>query len=172
MSFIKLLLIRILEITTQILPENTFGCRIRGLCYKPFLAQSGKNLQVGLAVKLEHLHNIKIGKDVYVGHGSWLSGLRGGLVLDDEVLIGPYVTMVSSEHQFENGSARFALDKGAPIKIGKGCWIASGVTITSGTTIGKSVLCASGAVVTKDIADNSIAAGVPAKIIGTTNKVE
>jgi UDP-2-acetamido-3-amino-2,3-dideoxy-glucuronate N-acetyltransferase len=47
-------------------------------------------------------------------------------------------------------------------------WIASGVVISGGVTIGDNVIVAANAVVTKDLPDFAVAAGVPAKVIGDT----
>ena len=50
-----------------------------------------------------------------------------------------------------------------PIRIGNDVWIGGNVTIMPGLTIGNNVVIAAGAVVTKDVPDNSLVAGVPAK---------
>jgi maltose O-acetyltransferase len=51
------------------------------------------------------------------------------------------------------------------VSIGSDCWICGNATILPGVTIGNHVIIAAGAVVTKDIPDNVVAGGVPAKII-------
>lgn len=53
----------------------------------------------------------------------------------------------------------------APISVGSDTWIGGNVTIIGGVKIGKNVIIGAGAVVTKDIPDNSIAVGVPAKVV-------
>lgn len=165
-SLLKGMPIKLIEIIGDFLPEDTYGCKIRGYMYRPFLKKVGKNLQIGLNVKLEHMKNIEFGSDVYIGHGCWISGLRGGVVFEDQVMLGPYVKMVSSNHRFdETGSARFKKGEGKQIKVGYGTWIASGVILTSGVTIGKGCLIAAGAVVTKSFTNSQIIAGVPAKVI-------
>ncbi|MBN1505722.1 MAG: acyltransferase [Sedimentisphaerales bacterium] len=163
--------LRLLEILGQLFPENACGCQIRGAFYRPFLKKCGRNFQVALHAKLEHLGGIEVGDDVYIGHGSWISGLRAGLILEDEVMLGPYVTIVSSDHSFVNGSARFAVGKGGRVKIGRGTWVASSVVVTAGVTVGQSCLLAAGAVVTKDVPDDTIVGGVPAREIGTTSNL-
>lgn len=162
------ILMRCLEIFGEIFPESNMGCGIRGWLHRPFLKSCGRNFQVGLHAKLEHRTGIEVGNDVYIGHGSWLSGLGGGVVLHDEVMLGPYVTMVSTNHTFRDGSARFAPGAPGRIEIGRGSWIAAGVTLIAGTTVGASCLIAAGAVVNADVEEGAIAGGVPAKVIGQT----
>lgn len=131
---------RVLELIGQIFPDNSWGCRIRGAFYRPFMKSCGKNFQVGLQAKLEHPQGIEVGENVYIGHGSWISGLRGGIFFEDEVMLGPFVRMVSSNHTFKNGSARFAPGEGGRISIQKGTWVAGGVTVLAGVSVGASYM--------------------------------
>ncbi len=162
---------RLLELLGQLLPEGAYASRIRGLCYRPFLGRCGRNFQVALHVKLECPRGIEVGDDVYIAHGSWLSGFGGGIRLDDQVMLGPYVTMVSAEHGLRDGSYRFAAGARAPIRIGRGTWIAAHATITSGVRVGCGCLIAAGAVVTRDVEDGSVVGGVPARPIGTSETI-
>ena len=57
------------------------------------------------------------------------------------------------------------LEYAKPIRIGDGSWICSSATICGGVTIGKNCIVAAGAVVNRDIPDNCIAAGVPARVL-------
>ncbi len=160
---------RFVEILGQFFPADSWGCKVRGAIHKPFLKKCGRNFQVALGAKLDHLRGIEVGNDVYIGPGTWICGLRGGVVFGDEVMIGPLVTMVSSNHTFHKQSARFAQGQGGRIEIGYGTWVAGGVTVTAGVTIGRGCLLAAGAVVTKDVEDESVVGGIPAKVIGTTS---
>ncbi len=163
---------RFCEIAGGLFPATSLGCRVRGWLIRPFLKSCGSNLQLALAVKLEECSNIQFGNDVYIGHGSWLSGAGGGICFDDQVMLGPYVTMVSGNHAFaENGSARFCrrTKTSRAIHIGFGTWIAAHCTVTAGVKVGQSCLLAAGAVACKDVPDRAIVAGVPARVIGWTN---
>ncbi len=168
LQIVKGMPLRITERLGQWFPENAAGCRLRGCLYRPFLKCCGRNLRVGLGAKLEHPDGIELGSDVFIGHGCWISGLRGGILFEDEMMLGPYVTMVSSDHTFRGGSARFAPGRAGMIRVGRGSWIAAQAVVTAGVTIGSSVLVGAGAVVTKDVEDGVIVGGIPAKPIGRT----
>jgi maltose O-acetyltransferase len=172
MRIARLMLLRCFELFGYLFPDCSWGCRIRGFFYRPFLSKCGKNFQVALHAKLENLGNIQVGNNVYIGYGSWVNAVRAEIILGDEVMIGPHVTIVSNNHSFRNGSARFGKGRPAPIVVGEGTWIASGCTVVAGVTIGKSCLLAAGAVACKDVPDGIIAGGVPAKQIGYTASLE
>ena len=55
----------------------------------------------------------------------------------------------------------------APIHIGKNVWLGANVTVLGGVTIGDNVVIAAGAVVTRDVPANTVAAGVPARVVRT-----
>jgi acetyltransferase-like isoleucine patch superfamily enzyme len=164
-SFAKLFFKRQLELIGQIFPEDWIGCKLRGLILRPFFLECGRNLQIGIGAKIEHADKIRVGNDVYIGHGCWISGHGGGITLEDEVMLGPYVTMVSNDHVSQEGSARFAKGIPAPIAIGKGCWIAARALITAGVELGPGCVIGGGAVVTKSFPANSKLLGVPARAV-------
>lgn len=165
-KFIGRCAFRLLYLFGQLFPSDSRGCKIRGLIHRPFLKSCGKNFQVGIGAKIEHMHNIEIGNDVYIGPDCWICGIRGGIRFDDQVIIGPKISMVSSNHSPINNSFRFGPGVGAEINIGKGTWIAANAVILAGVSIGDCCLVAAGAVVSKDFESFSIIGGVPAKLIG------
>lgn len=162
---LKEFMLRIIEIFGNIFPSYLWGNKIRGLLYKPFLKKCGRNFQVDVNVKLTNLNNIEIGNDVYIGYGSWLHGVGGGIVLEDEVMLGPYVTMTSNNHSSRNGSYRFGPGKPGRIHIGSGTWLAAKVTVVANIRIGSNVLVAAQSTVLCDFQDNLLAAGTPAKAV-------
>jgi galactoside O-acetyltransferase len=96
----------------------------------------------------------------------------GHIYIDDNTIFGHNVMVLTGVHEFLNGVRKSLITKGLEtplegfdIKIGKGCWIASGVIITGKVNIGDNVIIGAGAVVTKDIPSNVFAAGVPAKVL-------
>ena len=101
-----------------------------------------------------------IGKCVFI-NSNLLAMARGGITIEDNVQIGPHVTVVTDNHDLKN---RYVL-KCKPVKICKNAWIGADVTIMPGITIGENAVIAGGAVVTKDVPADSIVGGNPAKVI-------
>ena len=106
--------------------------------------------------------NIHLGKNVFINAGCKFQD-QGGIYIGDDVLIGHNVVMGTLNHE-ENPNNRANLIA-FPINIGNKVWIGSNATILPGVTIGDGAIIAAGAVVTKDVEENSIVAGVPAKFI-------
>lgn len=103
-----------------------------------------------------------IGKNVFINHAcSFLD--MGGITIEDDVLIGPRVNLVTENHPLDPVDRRALLTK--PIVIKRNAWIGAGATILPGVTIGENAVVAAGAVVSKDVAPNSVVGGVPAKFI-------
>ncbi len=88
---------------------------------------------------------------------------RGGITLEDDVFIGPQVQLVTENHPEEPSKRRNVYAK--PITIKQGAWIGAGAIILPGVTIGKHSIVAAGAVVTKNVPNDTIVAGTPARII-------
>jgi acetyltransferase-like isoleucine patch superfamily enzyme len=107
--------------------------------------------------------DIRVGRKVFINQCCTLYDM-GGVDIGDNVMIGPNVNIITTGHPLEP-SRRRAYVEAKPIVIEKNVWIATGVTIIGGVTVGENSVIAAGAVVTKNVPPNSFAAGVPAKII-------
>ena len=153
------------QLLTNWLPENRITIRIRGALVRPFLGKCGKNLQLAKDVTFLNVSGIEIGNDVYIATGCWIDGM-GGLVVEDEVKISPFVVITTTSHCFKDDLVRFGGSRRRPVKIGKGSWIASHVVIT-GAVIGSGTTVGANAVVTRDLPDNVLGGGTPAKVISS-----
>ncbi|MHC4842346.1 MAG: acyltransferase [Planctomycetota bacterium] len=150
---------------TNWLPDNRITIKLRGFLFKPFIYKCGKGFTLAKNVQLKSTNKLVIGNDVYLASGVWLNAM-GGMTIGDKVVMGPYVVVSTGTHQFKNGSARFGGSVFEPVTIGRGTWLASHVVIRAGVKIGAGVLAAAHAAITKDVPDNVIVGGVPAKVIG------
>ena len=106
----------------------------------------------------------RIGKNVFINFDCVFLDL-GGITIEDNVLIAPKVSLLSEGHP-ASPQNRQSLVPGH-IRIKKNAWIGAGAIILPGVTIGENAVVAAGAIVSKDVADNTIVGGVPAKIIKT-----
>lgn len=118
--------------------------------FPPFYADFGKN--------------IRFGKNVFINSACYFQD-QGGITIEDEVHIGPHCTLATVNHGIAPDLRATMYPE--PIVIGKNVWIGANVVVCPGITIGENSIIAAGAVVTKDVPDNVIAGGVPAKIIKT-----
>lgn len=106
--------------------------------------------------------NITIGKNVFINSGCRFQD-QGGISIGDDVLIGHNVVLATLNHGLAPDKRKNLYPM--PIIIGKNVWIGANVTIVPGVTVGDNAIIAAGAVVTKDVAENTIVCGIPAKII-------
>lgn len=151
-------------IITNWLPDNRFSISLRGKLASPFFKKCGRNLELGRDLTFLNSYNIEIGDNVYIAKGSWFNGL-GGLMIEDEVVIAPYVTISTMQHVFKNNSVRFGGSLPGKVIIGKGTWLASHVSVKCGVNVGKGCIVGANAFVVKDTENNGIYGGVPAKFI-------
>jgi acetyltransferase-like isoleucine patch superfamily enzyme len=109
---------------------------------------------------------ITIGKNVFINHAcSFLD--MGGITIEDQVLIGPRVNIVTENHPLDPVDRRALITQ--PVVIKRNAWIGAGATILPGVTIGEHAVVAAGAVVSKDVPANTVAGGIPAKFIKAIN---
>ena len=94
---------------------------------------------------------------------------------------GPNVTIVTPQHPLLPQERLYLLNEAGerkhlcyaqPVTIGNDCWFGAGVTVCPGVTVGDNYVIGAGSVVTKDIPANSIAAGVPCKVIRTLSDAD
>ncbi|MDB5263912.1 MAG: acetyltransferase [Adhaeribacter sp.] len=110
----------------------------------------------------------RIGKNVFINHAcSFLD--MGGIILEDYVLLGPKVNLITENHPIDPTDRRTLICK--PIVIKRNAWIGAAATILPGVTIGENAIVAAGAVVSKDVPANTVVGGVPAKFIKTIDSL-
>lgn len=114
---------------------------------------------------------IIIGDNVLIGNYS-IIGCSNKVVIEDNVLFGPHVHITDRNHTFEDITLPIRKQPAyspGPVVIGKGSWLGHSVQVMPNVKIGKHCVIAAGSIVTKDIPDFTVAAGIPAKIIKQYN---
>ena len=120
-----------------------------GFClFPPFTTDCGKN--------------ITLGKNVFINSGCRFQD-QGGITIGDNALIGHNVVIATLNHDM-NPETRGSLIP-SPVKIGNRVWIGSGAIILPGVTIGDNAVIGAGSVVTKDVPENAVAVGNPARVV-------
>jgi acetyltransferase-like isoleucine patch superfamily enzyme len=155
------------------------------------LARCGAGVVFEPGVLVFHPENIEIADDVYVGHyailkayhqnrmvigaRSWIGQQcflhsAGGISIGVRVGLGPGARLLTSTHDLPADAAMAIIDgplRMAPIVLEDGCDVGIGATILPGVTVGRGAQIGAGAGVTRDVPPGAIAAGVPARIIGS-----
>uniref|UniRef100_A0A7V0Z7F6 N-acetyltransferase n=1 Tax=candidate division WOR-3 bacterium TaxID=2052148 RepID=A0A7V0Z7F6_UNCW3 len=136
---------------------NLYGCEI------------GDNTKIGTFVEIQK--NAKIGKNCKISTHTFICE---GVTIEDNVFVGHNVTFINDKYPRAtnlDGSMQTEADwQVVPTLVKKGASIGSSATILCGVTIGENAIVGAGSVVTKDVPDNAIVAGVPAKVIKMLNK--
>jgi acetyltransferase-like isoleucine patch superfamily enzyme len=110
-----------------------------------------------------------------VGIRPWCTlSASAGIVLEDDVILGAYSTVIDSDHTFREGRPNVmhnSLDV-EPIRIGRGTWIAERVAVLKGSNIGECCIVGANSVVKGELPPYSIAAGAPARVVGEVEGVD
>lgn len=109
--------------------------------------------------------SVSIGDDSWLSPGSVIYTHESvGIFIGQRCDLGPEIRIITGTHKVGNSTRRAGDGMALPITIGDGCWIGARSTILGGVTIGNGCVVAAGSVVTKDVPDNTMVAGVPARV--------
>ncbi|MCU1378732.1 MAG: transferase hexapeptide repeat containing protein [Acidimicrobiales bacterium] len=110
-----------------------------------------------------------------IGDGVWMRpncaiSASSSIVIEDNVVFGGMVTVVDSDHTWAAGHPNVLYNpvESAPIRIGRGTWVADRAAVLAGADIGERCIIGANSVVRGTIPDFSIAVGSPARVVGTT----
>lgn len=140
------------------------ACEIRQLIHEITGQEIPASTEIRLPFYTDFGRNIKIGERVFINAGVMMVDL-GGITLEDDALIGPGVNLISVNHQLDPAKRKEL--QLAPVRIKKNAWVGARAIVLPGVTVGENAVVGAGSVVTKDIPANSVAVGVPAKVIKT-----
>ncbi|OGM56594.1 hypothetical protein A2955_02365 [Candidatus Woesebacteria bacterium RIFCSPLOWO2_01_FULL_37_19] len=135
---------------------------VRILFYRLSGMKIGKWSVVHMGANFFEPTNIKIGEDTIIGSRAFLDG-RASLIIGNHVDVASEVMIYNSEHDVNDPDFKA---KQESVKIEDYVFIGPRVIILPGVRVGKGAVVAAGAVLTKNVPNNAIVGGVPAKIIG------
>lgn len=131
---------------------------------RELIGQAGEELDIQPGFHCDNGKNIRVGRRFTANFNVTI--LDGAPVtFGDYCMVGPGTLIATTGHPLQAQGRRERLAVSEPITVGDDVWIGGNCVITGGVTIGSNVVAAAGAVVTKDVPDNCVVAGVPARVI-------
>lgn len=126
------------------------------------LRSCGSSVEIDRRAFLWSADRMDIGSHVTI-NGYTVIYAAGGVRIHDNVLIAANCVLTSVSHPTGAGERHQLVT--APIELMDNCWLGAGVVVLPGVTIGRNSIVAAGSVVTKDIPDNCMCAGSPARVL-------
>lgn len=123
-----------------------------------------ENLVLLAPFQCDYGNHIDLGSDVFINHNCYFMDCAQ-ISVGNHVFIGPDCGFYTATHPLQYSLRNQGLEQALAITIGDNCWIGAKVSVMPGVSIGSGSVIAAGAVVTKNIPENCLAAGVPAKVI-------
>ncbi|SPF68917.1 Maltose/galactoside acetyltransferase [Propionibacterium ruminifibrarum] len=131
---------------------------------KRLLGSTGEHVYLQPGFRCDNGQNIHVGEAFLTNYNVTILDIMP-VHIGDYCMIGPGTTISTVGHPLSPAGRRAHLAKGEPVTIGDDVWMGANVAVMPGVTIGSNVVIAAGAVVTKDVPDNVIVAGVPARVV-------
>ncbi|MBE6513369.1 MAG: galactoside O-acetyltransferase [Methanobrevibacter olleyae] len=125
-----------------------------------FESNTGSNFTLRTPLSGTSFENVKIGDNVFI-NSNCLMMARGGITIEDNVMLAANVQLLSNNHDEYNRQVLICKE----ITIKEGAWIGAGASIMPGVTIGKHAIVGAGAIVTKDVPDYAVVVGIPARVV-------
>lgn len=179
-----IVVIRIMQILLSFLPRvlisffysivssgsSNFLIFVRFLLLSRLCKHIGPNFFSGPNIVFKHIEKLSLGENVSIHAGCYLDA-NGFIEIGDNVSIAHMSSIISFDHSYDNANVPIKYN---PLKLKKviinnDVWIGCGARILSGVNIGSRSIVAAGAVVTCDVPENTIVAGVPARVIKRIN---
>ena len=120
----------------------------------------GEGSRIIAPMTIVHGDKVRIGRNAIV-MPNFLMMASGTITIEDNVQVAAYVKLISNNHDPYD---RMVLTC-RPVVLKRNCWIGAGSVILPGVTVGENSIVGAGSVVTKDVPDNTVVAGNPAKFI-------
>ncbi|WP_454871154.1 maltose acetyltransferase domain-containing protein [Priestia megaterium] len=131
---------------------------------KGLFGSTGENVYVEPNIRVDYGYNIFVGENFFANFDCVILDICE-VRFGDNCLLGPGVHIYTATHPIDPNERNSGKEYAKPIIFGDNAWIGGNSVINPGVTIGDNVVIASGSVVTKDIPNNVVVGGNPAKII-------
>ncbi len=131
---------------------------------KTLFGRTGENFCVKPNFRCDYGYNIHVGENFFANYDCVILDVCK-VTIGDNCMLAPRVCIYTATHPLDAETRISGLEYGKPVTIGNNVWLGGSSVILPGVTIGNNVVVAAGAVVVKDVPDNVVVGGNPAKII-------
>jgi maltose O-acetyltransferase len=131
---------------------------------KELLGSTGENVFMRPNIRFDYGYNTHVGENFFANFDCTILDV-GEVRFGDNCMLGPGVQIYTATHPLNPNERNSGKEYAKPITFGNNVWIGGSAIINPGVSVGDNVVIASGAVVTKDVPDNVVVGGNPARII-------
>lgn len=131
---------------------------------KELFGKTGDSIYVNPPLYVDYGRHVEIGNNFYANMDCVFLDVNK-IIIGDNVMVGPRVSFYTAGHPTDAEIRVQELEFGLPIVIEDNVWIGGSASILPGVTVGENSIIAAGAVVTKDVPNNTIVGGNPARVI-------
>ncbi|MBO7748140.1 acetyltransferase [Paenibacillus sp. MWE-103] len=131
---------------------------------RELFGSTGRSLYVEPTIRCDYGYNLHVGENFYANFDCVFLDVCE-IRIGDNCFLAPGVHIYTATHPLEAEPRVSGAEFGKPVTIGRNVWIGGRAVINPGVKIGDNAVIASGAVVTKDVPDNVVVGGNPARVI-------
>jgi len=135
---------------------------------RELFGSAGASLSVQQPFRCDYGPNIHVGDGFLANYNVTILDIAP-VVIGHHVMIGPNTLITTVGHPLDPAGRRKKLGQASPVHIGNDVWLGGNVVVLPGAAIGNNVVVAAGAVVSKDIPDNCVVGGAPARTLRELN---
>lgn len=137
---------------------------IRTVLLKQLFGSTGNNIFIEPTFRCDYGYNIHVGENFFANFDCVFLDVCE-IRIGDNCFIAPGVHIYTATHPVNAQERITGIEYGKPVNIGNNVWVGGRAVINPGVSIGNNVVVASGTVVTKDVPDNVVIGGNPARIL-------
>jgi maltose O-acetyltransferase len=142
------------------LDENT----ARRAILREMLGELGDGAEVMAPFQCDYGYQIGVGARTFINYGAVVLD-AAEVTIGADVQIGPSVQLLTALHPLDAARRRQGVETAAPVSIGDGAWLATGVIVCPGVSIGADAVVGAGSVVTRDLPSGHLCFGNPCRVI-------
>ena len=131
---------------------------------RELLCKLGEGAEVMAPFQCDYGYQISVGARTFINYGAIVLD-AAEVTIGDDVQIGPGVQLLTALHPVQSEPRRKGVETAAPVSVGDGAWLAAGVIVLPGVSIGADAVIGAGSVVTADMPAGHLCFGNPCRVI-------